>query len=96
MQVELERNCLQGLERFMDAINGDEIDKVLQYFLSPRDIQEPVWTRWTTTVKAAVMVIDNWPQIYATLVAIKNYNACRRFKDKYERGKVIRMLYVAL
>ena len=52
MQVELERNCLQGLERFMDAINGDEIDEVLQYFLSPCNIQEPVWTRWMTTVKA--------------------------------------------
>ena len=72
MQVELERNCLQGLKRFMDAINGDEIDEVLQYFLSPCNIQEPVWTRWMTSVKAAVMVMNNWPQIYTTLVTIKN------------------------
>ena len=44
----------------------------MRYFLSPRGMQEPVWTRWMTTVKAAIMVVDNWPQIYATLIAIKN------------------------
>ena len=44
MQVEMERNCLQGLGRFIDAINVDEKDEVLQYFISPCDTQEPVWT----------------------------------------------------
>ena len=56
----------------MDAVNSDATEEVLQYYRSPRDIQEPVWTRWMTTVKAAIMVVDNWVEIYATLVAIKN------------------------
>jgi len=72
MQEELEHNCSQGFEKFIDAINSDDIEEVLEYFRSPRNIQEPVWTRWMMTVHAATMVVDNWPQIYATLVAVKN------------------------
>ena len=72
MQMELERSCLQGLETFMDAINGDDIEEVLGYFLSPRDMQEPVWTRWMTTVRAAIMVVDNWAQIYVTMIIVKS------------------------
>ena len=72
MQEELEHNCSQGFEKCVDAINSDDIEEILEYFRSPRNIQEPVWTRWMTTVHAATMVVDNWPQIYATLVAVKN------------------------
>ena len=63
IQIELEQSCLRGIEKFMDAINGDDVEEVLKYYSSPRDIQEPVWTRWMTTVKAAVMVVENWSLI---------------------------------
>ena len=72
IQSELESNCSQALDQFMDAVNSDEIDEVLKYFRSPRDMQEPVWTRWMTTVKAAMMVVGHWVEIYAMMVAIKN------------------------
>ena len=49
MQTELESNCSQGLENFIDAINSDGIEE---------DVQEHVWTRWMTTVKASIMVAD--------------------------------------
>ena len=55
MQEELEHNCSQGFEKFIDAINSDDIEEVLEYFRSPRNIQEPVWTRWMTTVHAATV-----------------------------------------
>ena len=51
IQMELEQNCLRGIEKFMNAINGDDVDEVLKYYQSPRNIQEPVWTCLMTTVK---------------------------------------------
>ena len=72
MQTKLESNCLHGLEICMNANNSNGIEEVTQYYLSPRNMQEPVWTMWMTTVIAAIMVVDNWSQICATLVAIKH------------------------
>ena len=39
MQKELAQTCLQGLDKLVDSINGDDIKKVLQPYLSPRDIR---------------------------------------------------------
>ena len=72
IRIESEQNCLRGIEKFMDAINGDDVEEVLKYYSSQRDIQEPVWTRWMTTVKADVMVVENWSQIYVTMIVIKS------------------------
>ena len=72
MQTEMESNCSQSLGKFMDAINSNKIEEVMQYCLSPCNVQKPVWTRWMTIVKAAIMAVDNWSQIYTTLIAIKN------------------------
>ena len=42
--MELEHNCLRGLQKFFGVINGDDVEEVLKYFLSLRDIEELVLT----------------------------------------------------
>ena len=38
--------------------DGEEFAKFMAE--SPRDIQNPVWTRWMNTIKTTVVVLENW------------------------------------
>lgn len=71
MQEKMAQNCLQGLDKLMDNTSSDDLEGVLQHYVLSRNIQEPVWTRWMARVKTAVVVVDNWSIIYATMVVVK-------------------------
>ena len=40
---------------------------------SPRDIQDPIWTRWGTTIVTEAVFLDNWSSTYFLSVGVKSY-----------------------
>ena len=59
-QKEAEENCTRSFDKVMLTIDGDDAEKVLELMRAPRNMQDAVWTWWMTTIKAAIMVVDNW------------------------------------
>ena len=63
---------MTSFNNVMETLEGDDIEAVMELMKAPRNMQDPVWTRWMTTVKAAILVVDRWTIIYFTMVACKS------------------------
>ena len=40
---------------------------------SPRNIQQPIWTRWGTSIKTEAILLDNWTGVYFLGIGVKSY-----------------------
>ena len=59
-------NCMACLEEFMAQYENVDINEAM----FARLLQEPVWTRWGTTLLMAAFLEKNWTLIYFMLVAV--------------------------
>ena len=63
---EAAENCLDGLEKLCAQYEEKDIDEVAFF----RNLQEPVWTRWGSTLAMAHFLEENWTLVYFMLVAV--------------------------
>ena len=56
----------------MEDLECDDIKIFSELLKAPEIIQDPVWTRWTATIKAATLGIERWTFIYFTMIAVKS------------------------
>ena len=70
-QEKAAKNCVHAFDSLMETIDGDDIEKLDEIIKASRNVQDPVWTRWMTTLRAAILVVDNWTICYFTMIVCK-------------------------
>ena len=73
---------LRGKIDSFDETSDDDVNSLTKFMTeAPRDVQEPVWTRWQTMIKTTKILLDNWMSVYFLAVAVKGQS--RRSKSSY-------------
>ena len=68
----------QAWKAFLDKVESFDENEIaslgeLVKFLTqaPRDIQDPIWTRWQTTIKTGKIFLENYMSVYFLVVGVK-------------------------
>jgi len=71
-QEEATRNNVVALDEILNTLNEADEDALLELIKFERNLQEPVWTRWKTTLAMAKFLKENWTTVYFMLAAVSD------------------------
>lgn len=70
-QREAAENCVLAADALFELLSSETCEDIEQAMKGERNIQEPVWTRWMTVLRAIALLKEKWTIFYFTLVAVK-------------------------